>query len=357
LELDERLDSARCSVDIEDPAQLDAYLRASGRIAPSESVTFTALSGGVSNRTVRVNRPSGGDWVIKQSLERLRVEAEWLCSPRRIEQEARGIEALSRLTPGGTIPRLIFQDPACQLLAMEAVPLPHENWKSLLLAGRLEMKHFEDFARLLAKIHVASARERALFERDFSDTSFFEVLRLEPYYRFAVTQIPEAAEFLEELIRETRLARYCLVHGDYSPKNVLVHEGKLILLDHEVIHFGDPAFDLGFSLTHFLSKAHHLPQLRGQFAEAAEVYWNVYWNVYHTRLETVPFGTNYEDRVVRNTLGCLLARVAGRSPLEYLDGQERRNQAQVVVALMGQPPRTVEELITRFTGEIGRFSK
>ena len=104
----------------------------------------------------------------------------------------------------------------------------------------------------------------------FDDRSFFESLRLEPYYLYTATQVPAGRDVpATSWSRDTRERRLTLVHGDYSPKNVLVHDDRLILLDHEVIHWGDPAFDVGFALTHLLSKAHHLPTHREAFARAA----------------------------------------------------------------------------------------
>jgi aminoglycoside phosphotransferase (APT) family kinase protein len=138
------------------------------------------------------------------------------------------------------------------------------------------------------------------------------------------------------------------VHGDYSPKNVLVHDEKLILLDHEVIHIGDPGFDLGFSMTHLLSKAHHLPGLRGEFADAVERYWQRYWNI----VRDGDWAANLEPRAARHTLGCMLARVRGRSPLEYLDKDERDRQAAAIVALMRDPPETVVGLASGFVAEL-----
>jgi aminoglycoside phosphotransferase (APT) family kinase protein len=150
------------------------------------------------------------------------------------------------------------------------------------------------------------------------------------------------------LVEETRSRRDTLVHGDYSPKNVLVREGKLVLLDHEVIHFGEPAFDLGFSLTHFLSKAHHLPDMRKYFADAARFYWATYREV----VEELPWAADIEQRAVRHTLGCLLARVAGRSPLEYLDESERAHQREAVLALLQYPPESVPGLVEDFVGRL-----
>jgi hypothetical protein len=140
-------------------------------------------------------------------------------------------------------------------------------------------------------------------------------------------------------VEETRARRLTLVHGDYSPKNILIHDGRLVLLDHEVIHFGDPAFDIGFSMAHLLSKARHLKDTRPTFAAAAEHYWKVY---------SQNGGLAAEGPSARHTMGCLLARVAGRSPLEYLDQEERRRQQTAVVSLIGDPPRTVPELTGRF---------
>src|SRR5690606_13316241 len=95
-------------------------------------------------------------------------------------------------------------------------------------------------------------------------------------YLYSAERVPAAAPFLRDLAERTRRRRLTIVHGDYSPKNVLVRGGKLVLLDHEVIHWGDPAFDLGFSLTHLLSKAHPLPPHHAAFAAAARRYWKSY---------------------------------------------------------------------------------
>lgn len=328
-------------LDIERPEHLLAYLRASGRIGPGEEPRLTTLPGGVSNRAVLVERGSGEAWVVKQALAKLRVAVDWFSSPARIEREALGLRWLATLAPPGTTTPLIFEDRDNYILAMAAVPQPHDNWKSLLLAGTLNPDHVAQFGRLLGTIHRNAAADPAL-TTIFDDRSFYDSLRLEPYYRYSAGQVPAAAPFIGALLEETWATRLTLVHGDYSPKNILVHRGHLVLLDHEVIHWGDPAFDLGFGLTHLLSKAHHLPQQRADFAAAAALFWDTYAATLGDR----PWSTNLEARAVRHTLACLLARVAGRSPLEYLNAEERARQQTAVVALM-------QELPTRLTGEEG----
>ena len=331
-------------LDIEQPGQLLAYLARTGRIAAGERPRIQLLTGGVSNRTVLVERPGGESWVLKQALHKLRVKADWFSSPLRIRREAEGLRWLSRLAPAGAITPLIFEDPEANLLAMAAVPQPHENWKNLLLAGRVDEDHVRQFGALLGAIHGRAWHERETLAQVFDDRSFFESLRIEPYYSFSAEQLPAAGDFLKALIDDTRRARFTLVHGDYSPKNILVHQGRLVLLDHEVIHFGDGAFDAGFALAHLLSKAHHLAARRADFVAAAQEFWNTY----RTSVAELPWAAELDARAARHTLACLLARVAGRSPLEYLDDAARARQRAAVLGLMRRPPARMADVIQQF---------
>jgi tRNA A-37 threonylcarbamoyl transferase component Bud32 len=339
---------AREPLDIEQHHALLAYLRSAGRIEPRESPRFTTLPGGVSSRTVLVERPGGGAWVIKQSLPKLRVEVDWYSDPMRIHREALGIRWLRQLAPAGCVPELVFEDEEQHLLAMESVPQPHANWKSMLLSGDIALDHARQFGGMLGAIHRCASQRQQEIATVFDDRTFFESLRVEPYYVYTASQVPASTAFLAQLVECVRSRRLTLVHGDYSPKNILVHGGRLILLDHEVIHYGDPAFDLGFSLTHLLSKAHHLASHRAEFVEAASAYWEAYTRA----LGDCPWAGDLEAHAVRNTLGCLLARVAGRSRLEYLSSSERDHQRNVVLRLMHDIPPSVADLIVAFTRQL-----
>jgi 5-methylthioribose kinase len=132
-----------------------------------------------------------------------------------------------------------------------------------------------------------------------------------------------------------------------APRNTLVYRGKLILLDHEVVHFGDPAFDVGFAMTHFLSKANHVREHRHELVAAAKLFWQTYWR------DIAPLGwEGLERRAVRHTLGCLLARVAGKSPLEYLSWEEIERQRNAVLDLLPKSPASAAELIDEFVERI-----
>jgi tRNA A-37 threonylcarbamoyl transferase component Bud32 len=340
-------ESFMADLNIEDFPAAEAYLRDKRLLVAGGAVSFERLPGGVSNRTVLAGFSDGRCWVLKQALPKLRVAVDWFSSPERIHREALALQWYARLAPGGSVPRFEFEDEANHLLGMEAVPFPHQNWKTALLSGDVNFNHVEQFGRLLGLVHRRASEEEEL--RDvFGDRSFFESLRLEPYYLYCAQQVPESAKFLYRLVEETRSCRLTLVHGDYSPKNILLRNDKLILLDYEVAHFGEPAFDLGFSLTHFLSKAHHLPAQRALFADAA----HRYWRAYREALGDVAWARHLEPRAVRHALGCMLARVAGRSPLEYLSAAERARQRHAVLSLLPAPPAQVQDLASEFLSRL-----
>ena len=340
-------------LDIEDSAALRDYLTVRGCAKPGETVLFKNLQGGVSNRTVKVAWADGRSWVLKQALPKLRVSVDWFSSPERIGVEAKALRCLNQLAPPGTTPAFVFEDMPNYLMGMEAVPDEPENWKSVLLSGRIISDHFEQFGLLLGAIHRRSSESGPEIRSAFADTTYFENLRLEPYYLYAAQNIAEANVFLTALACETLHHKDSLVHGDFSPKNVLVHNKKLILLDHEVLHFGDPAFDVGFSLTHFLSKALHLPRQRDALVQAAQLYWGLYLD----EVRGMPWVVHLDLRAAQHTLASLLARVCGRSPLEYLSREERLFQRQMVIEMIEENASTVERVIAGFSEKIRHASQ
>jgi aminoglycoside phosphotransferase (APT) family kinase protein len=336
------------TLDIEQPDQLIAWLRQTGRITAAEVPTVRALAGGVSNRAVWVERSDGDAWVLKQALPKLRVAVDWFSSPERVHREALGMRWLHSLAPRGTITPLLFEDHTHHLIAMAAVPRPHANWKTSLLTGAVEDAHVRQFGALLGAIHSGALQRPAELRETFADRSFFEGLRLEPFYEYTAGRVPDAAPFLRQLAHQTRELSQTLVHGDYSPKNILIHQGRLVLLDHEVIHWGDPMFDIGFAIAHFLCKAHHLRPHRESFADATVVFWREYQGAAGHHLA----GTEAQARAARHALGCLLARAAGRSQVEYLTPEDKLQQCRAVTALTHSPPSTILELSERFIGGI-----
>jgi 5-methylthioribose kinase len=339
-------------IDIENFDSLRQYLIGRGHIEPDETISFKKLPGGVSNRVVRVGWPDGRGWVLKQALAKLRVDVDWFSNPERIGVEAKATRWLNLLAPKGTTPKFVFEDISNHLMAMEAIPEESKNWKSVLLSGEIVSNHFEQFGQLLGTIHRRSSEAGPAIFKIFEDTTYFESLRLEPYYLYAAEKAPAAAGFLNALVQETIRHKSSLVHGDFSPKNTLIYRGKLLLLDYEVVHFGDPGFDVGFALTHFLSKANHLRSARDRIGAAAALFWDVY----RREIDSVEWAQTLEPRAIRHTLGCLLARVVGKSRLEYLTHQEAERQQEVVLQLIVNPSTSVIDLIAEFIRKIETYA-
>jgi len=335
-------------VDIEDPKSLTQYLRDIGRLEPDETPTLQVLPGGVSNKTILVHRFNGDRWVIKQALRKLRVRSDWFCDPARIHVEAEALRYLPRVTPPNSTPTLLFEDCNNHLLAMKAVAEPNDNWKELLLAGSIELALFDQFGQMLAVIHRRSFELREELLPIFQHRTYFEALRLEPYYEYTARRVPEAGPFLRDVIAENRACNLSLVHGDYSPKNILIFNKRLVLLDHEVLHFGDPAFDIGFGLVHFLGKALHLPEYRKSLIAGAIKFCDTYAQ----ETSTASWIEGVERRAARNAAACLLARTVGRSPLEYLTNTERSKQYEASLCLVCGCPDNLSDLIEWYSRKI-----
>jgi len=343
-----REDRSPPPIDIESTPELIQYLREHRLIESGEMPAVENLQGGVSNRTVLVEPQSRPAFIVKQALTKLRVAVDWFSDPRRIHREALAMRALETIAQPSTITQLLFEDMESHIIVMEAIPRAHSNWKILLLREGPRREHILKFAEVLAAVHLRSSANAESFRDLFRDRTWFESLRLEPYYEYSAQQVADARPFLEQLLQETRSTQLALVHGDYSPKNILIYGDRFVLIDHEVAHFGDPAFDVGFSLTHLLSKAHHCSDNRALFLASSKLYASQYLEL----MQGCRFLRDLEARACRHTLACLLARVAGRSPLEYLSAPEKKNQREIVLTLVTEPPNSLAELIERFEKEL-----
>ncbi len=309
------------------------FLRAAGRVAAGEPVDVRVLAGGVSNVVLLVTLPARGEqFVLKQARGRLRVKEDWRCPIERIWREVEVLEVCgwvlrtakpekARFRPA--VPEVLWEDRENYCYAMTAAPEEHRTWKEMLLAGRSTDSLFiaATCGRLLGRLHAGTWRNAKLASQ-FEDRSFFDQLRLDPYYRHAAKVHPDLAQQLSSLVDSVMEHRLCLVHGDFSPKNLLVSPSQALLIDFEVGHFGDPAFDLGFFLTHLVAKAVRAREQCRKYL----LLEGVFWHFYCRELQTVASSSELDDlkrRMMLNLAGCLLARADGKSPLEYLTDAER----------------------------------
>ena len=168
-------------------------------------------------------------------------------------------------------------------------------------------------------------------------------LRVNPYYRRIAEVHPELQAEIELLIATLPKHAFTLVHGDFSPKNVLVSGSELMLVDFEVGHYGDPAFDTGFFLSHLILKTIWSAELRGDYAPLVQHFWQAYRATLAPILDT-PMWMSLEERTIFNLAGCLLARVDGKSPVDYLNEHQREEVRQLASLLFRSPPETVAEV-------------
>lgn len=289
------------------------YLRSRCVVPADALATAQPLTGGVSSEVLEVSWPLGGA-VVKQSLPRLRVAAVWEAAPERILTEARALELAGKLTPGHT-PEIFDVDDAALALTMSMAPSRLLNWKHRLLEGDVQAETATTLGSILGIWHHRTA-DQSDVQKAFADLETFRQLRLEPFHQQVARAWPDLAAPVLTVMRELTSTQRCLVHGDFSPKNVLADGSTVWVLDWEVAHYGNPVFDVAFMSAHLLLKAVHLPGL----VAALEAAWRSFVGAY---LEASRRSLVFDDRTLaRHTACLLLARVDGKSPVEYLDAGE-----------------------------------
>lgn len=325
------------------PFQLDAakavpYLVGRGLIAPESARTATAetLGGGVSNIVIRVvisGEPERA-LVLKQSLPKLRVAGDWFADRERIYRECAGLNYLAGRLDAAAIPQVVFEDRDNFLFVMTAAPPGGVNWKEALLAGRIDAAVAGQVGNLLGEMHRRSAVAGDGIPadlREFADQHCFVQLRIDPYHRAAAAAHPDLAGAIEAEAQRMLNRRRALVHGDYSPKNIIVSgagaAARAFLLDFEVVHLGNPVFDLAFMLNHLTLKAIHRPELAGQYNDAARAFRAAY----RVAAGAVARDADGSERDTMRQLGVLLlARVDGKSPAEYIVSAAQRRRVRNV---------------------------
>lgn len=321
-------------------------LPASGR----DAATAQFLGGGVSNIVIRVNPGDEGaaPLVLKQSLPKLRVEEDWFADQERIHRERSGIDYARGLSsntadasaPGWTVPAVVDEDPDSFVYVMTATPAGAANWKDALLAGHVDVQVAGQVGAMLGTIHLASrvdSGEPPHELRGFADLHSFVQLRIDPYHRATAQAHPDLADIIESEARRmlpSALHQRALVHGDFSPKNIMVDgqrdAARVYLLDFEVVHLGNPVFDLAFMLNHLTLKAIYRSELAERYNDAASAFWSAYLGAFdNPSFDGAAFDSAVLERDTVRQMGVLLlARIDGKSPAEYITQRTKKAQAR-----------------------------
>ena len=306
-------------VALADGTPLVEWLVERGLTTSTRGIDVSVLDGGVSS-LVAVVRTASGNMVIKQPLDRLRVADEWRADTSRVMAEAAALGAMAAVSPGAA-PGLLDVDEERRVIAIEYIAADGDWRRRLLDAGpdAHDLVIAQQLGEMLASwrtIDLAATQLRPLLEAGES----FAELRTRPYHRTVAERIPDVADAMTALADELDVAtsgpERSFVHGDYSPKNVLIRAGRghACVLDFEVAHAGDAVFDLAFLTSHLICKSVKL-DAGEHMARCVETFFAGYGR---------PDALADDDaRLLRHTGGLLLARVHGRSPNAYLSIAER----------------------------------
>jgi len=290
-----------------------AYLVSKKLISPDEPAEVEVLTGGVSNIVLAINTERT-TMVLKQALGQLMVAQKWEADRRRAIVEAHAIELFHRLSPQH-VPRLLFLDSERFVLILDRVPVGSRVWRTDLLDGRIDPSVAAFLGTTVAQWHN-SGESDTVSRAQFREDSLFEQLRIDPFYRSVASKNGALNPIITRLIDELVGDKTTIVHGDFSPKNIMVGvDDQVYILDFEVTHLGNPVFDLAFLLAHLLCKmfrTNHPGEKELLSTSAAQFY------------------TSYElIRPIAPTLSLhtallALARVEGKSPVDYLDSDQQK---------------------------------
>ena len=324
------------------PREVVNALARMGLLAHGMNESGERLTGGVSSDIWRVD-----SICVKRALAKLRVAADWRAPVERNRYEARWMQRANQAVPGAA-PALLGIDEASGTLAMVFLaPELHPLWKNELRDGRADPAFAALVAERLVRIHTGTAAD-VTTAADFPTDQIFFDIRLEPYLLATARVHVDLASRLQALVEQTQANKRALVHGDVSPKNILCGPAGPVFLDAECAWWGDPAFDLAFCLNHLLLKCLWTPWAREQFlacfdALAARYCAGIAWETPDA----------LEMRAARLLPGLFLARVDGKSPVEYITSEADRDRVRTTARrLLTQPVERLAAVRTAWQEEL-----
>ena len=318
-----------------------------GLLDAQEPLRLEPLAGGVSSDIVRATWPRGSA-CVKRALPQLKVQAEWRAPVERNRWEVQWMRVAGAIVPGA-VPAILGEDAAAGMFAMSWLdPDQHPVWKNQLRDGVVDPAVARAVGRILASIHGATAGDASVAAA-FATDHIFHPIRLEPYLLATARAHPEVAARLAHLADVTASTRRALVHGDVSPKNILVGPAGPVFLDAECAWYGDPAFDLAFCLNHLLLKCLWRPQWWARYLDCFAALCGTY-------LANVTWepAAELQRRVAHLLPGLFLARVDGKSPVEYITSEADRDKVRrVAIQLLHQPVDLLSHISEAWRTEIG----
>ncbi|MFY0653913.1 MAG: phosphotransferase [Cyclobacteriaceae bacterium] len=274
------------------------------------------LSGGVSCLILLIDDGTTR-FVVKSALEKLNVKEDWFADLGRNKTEQEYLSYVGEFLPEA-VPKVIYSDNERHFFCMEMLENDLSNWKQRLMAGQCDLEYARRAGVLFGTIHKKSAGDKNA-QHKFDTLNNFYQLRIEPYLLRTGQKHPELEYLYQKEAERLASTSTCLVHGDFSPKNIMVSPDRIVVLDCEVAWYGDPVFDVAFLLNHFMMKAVYKPGKSLDFMEMAKLIWENYKSTAKELADK-----NFEGKLCHLLCLLMLARVDGKSPVEYLNEQQQK---------------------------------
>jgi len=301
----------------------------------SGNATVEVLTGGVSCVVLAVASDER-EIVVKQALPELKTKAKWVADQRRAIVEAEAMLIYQSITPD-SVPELIDCDEANFTLTMSRLPNTCTNWKQDMLEGRIHPEMGEKLGKILAQWHNATAVDSAI-KAKFMEGELFEQLRVSPFYRAVAAKNPNLQQVINSLIDEITTEKIALVHGDFSPKNILATpDHNPVVLDFEVAHTGNPVFDLAFVSAHLLCKT---IRTQSQAEKVAIIKTALNFLASYRETSRISIAATLPHHVAL----IALARVEGVSPVNYLDEPAQQKLVAITNAALLDSTMTYGQL-------------
>ncbi len=322
------------------PGWLQDAMRRMAIVGAHDDVVVHQLSGGVSSDIYRVDLPSA-TLCVKRALPKLKVAADWRAPIERNHNEAEWMRVVATIAPAA-VPELIAEDAESNAFAMAYLPPErYPVWKERLRDGAIDVRAAATIGDVLGRIHAATADQPAIAER-FATDRIFEAIRIEPYLIATARVHGDLATALYAIAGTTRTTKRALVHGDFSPKNILLGPHGPVIVDAECAWYGDPAFDLAFVLNHLLLKGVWRPQWRSRYVEAFVALEDAY--VMHVEWEP---REALSKRTAALLPALMLARIDGHSPVEYVQSDEAKDEVRTFARAILVTPVEAPSAIAR----------
>ena len=287
-----------------------------GLLSSNQKYISKKITDGVSSDIWYV-KTSNKQYCIKRALAKLTVKEDWYAPIDRNNYEVKYFTHCRVIQPY-SFPKILGHDSKNFILAMEWF----DNkkfivWKKKLLEKSVSLKDGKRIGKLLSLVHKSFYKKKQYEKIFLNDKTFYDI-RIEPYLRFTSKFYPEFYESYKKTINFLTKNKSTVIHGDFSPKNILLGKNFPVILDAETACWGNPAFDIAFFNNHIILKSIFNRKVFKSYLNLSNHFLKTYLANF-----SVVNNSNFISKFITLQALLILARVDGKSPVEYFKKQHK----------------------------------